>query len=97
MAHLVSHRAERDRVRLNDNFTYAWSTVPQEILSGKDIVTPDRVATIQSTGQNLTIIVSMFMHGGFAHILGNMLFLGVLVAYLLLFRERECGCFWPGA
>jgi membrane associated rhomboid family serine protease len=75
----------------NDNFTYAWSTVPQEILSGKDIVTPDRVATIRSTGQRvvlpglketpawvyLTIIVSMFMHGGFAHILGNMLFLYV--------------------
>jgi membrane associated rhomboid family serine protease len=75
----------------NDNFTYAWSTVPQEILTGTDIVTPDRVATIRSTGQRvvlpglketpvwvyLTILVSMFMHGGFAHILGNMLFLYV--------------------
>ena len=27
----------------NDKFTYAFSTVPQEIVSGRDVVTPDRV------------------------------------------------------
>jgi len=72
----------------NDKFTYAYSTVPGEILTGKDIVT--RTASVQHfTGQTievpglqptpvpvyLTLITSMFMHGGIAHIFGNMLFL----------------------
>jgi membrane associated rhomboid family serine protease len=74
----------------NDRFTYAYSTVPQEILSGKDVVTPDKVVTLRSGGRvvvpglgvtpvpvYLTILFSMFMHGGFAHIIGNMLFLFV--------------------
>jgi membrane associated rhomboid family serine protease len=75
----------------NNNFTYAWSTVPQEIVSGKDVVTPDQVVTDPSTGQQfldpglkvtpisvyLTLLVSMFMHGGIAHIAGNMLFLWI--------------------
>jgi membrane associated rhomboid family serine protease len=75
----------------NENFTYAYSTVPQEILSGHDIVTPDRTMVDRSTGARyavpglketpipvfLTILVSMFMHGGIAHIAGNMLFLFV--------------------
>jgi membrane associated rhomboid family serine protease len=70
-------------------FTYAYSTVPAEILSGEDIATPDRVVQDPSTGQRyrvpglqptpipvlLTLLTSMFMHGGFAHILGNMLYL----------------------
>jgi membrane associated rhomboid family serine protease len=75
----------------NERFTYAYSTVPQEILSGRDIVTPDRAAVDRDTGERfvipglqrtpvpvyLTIIISMFMHAGWAHILGNMLFLFV--------------------
>jgi membrane associated rhomboid family serine protease len=70
-------------------FTYAYSTVPAEILSGKDVVTNDRVFTDPYTGEQvrqpglqptpipvyLTLITSMFMHGGIAHILGNMLYL----------------------
>ena len=74
----------------NDKFTYAFSTVPQEIVSGRDVKTPDRrVETV--TGQQLlipglqptpfsvylTLIFSMFMHGGIAHIAGNMLFLWI--------------------
>src|SRR5216117_787038 len=72
----------------NDKFTYAYSTVPGEILTGKDIVTRP-VAVENITGQRmempglqptpmpvyLTLITSMFMHGGIAHIFGNMLFL----------------------
>ncbi len=75
----------------NTRFTYAYSTVPQEILTGKDIVTHDRVATDPVSGQEftvpglqrtpipvfLTLITSMFMHGGWAHILGNMLYLWI--------------------
>jgi len=75
----------------NDKFTYAFSTVPQEILSGRDVRTPDRVVEHPVTGQELlipglqptpfsvylTLIFSMFMHGGIAHIAGNMLFLWI--------------------
>src|SRR6185503_6398935 len=73
----------------NDGFTYSFSTVPQEILSGHDIVTPARVVeyagqeiTIPGLGPTpgsvyLTLFTSMFMHGGFAHIAGNMLFLWI--------------------
>jgi membrane associated rhomboid family serine protease len=75
----------------NDRFTYAFSTVPQEIVRGEDIVTDDRVLVHPVTGQEvlvpglqptpftvyLTLITSMFMHGGIAHIFGNMLFLWI--------------------
>lgn len=75
----------------NDRFTYAFSTVPQEIVSGRDITTDDRVREDAVTGQRLlipglqptpfsvylTLIFSMFMHGGIAHIAGNMLFLWI--------------------
>ena len=75
----------------NDRFTYAFSTVPGEIITGRDIVTPDRIMVAPLTGQRvampglqptpipvwLTLITSMFMHGGIAHIFGNMLFLWI--------------------
>src|ERR1044072_7805288 len=74
----------------NDKFTYAYSTVPAEIVTGRDIVT--RPVSVENfTGQRiempglqptpipvyLTLITSMFMHGGIAHIFGNMLFLWI--------------------
>jgi len=73
----------------NEKFTYAFSTVPAEIITGKDVVTRDRILVQPFTGQQvempglqptpipvyLTLITSMFMHGGIAHIFGNMLFL----------------------
>jgi membrane associated rhomboid family serine protease len=73
----------------NDGFTYSFSTVPAEILRGHDIVTPAR--TVEYMGQTVTIpglgptpgsvyftlFTSMFMHGGIAHIAGNMLFLWI--------------------
>jgi len=75
----------------NEKFTYAFSTVPQEILSGRDISTPDRLVEHPVTGQQLlipglqptplsvylTLVFSMFMHGGIAHIAGNLLFLWI--------------------
>lgn len=74
----------------NDQFTYSFSTVPGEILTGRDLVTPARVVEYV-TGQRvrvpglgvtpvsvyLTLFTSMFMHGGIAHIGGNMLFLWI--------------------
>ena len=79
------------QVGTNDKFTYAFSTVPQEIVTGRDLTTPDRVVEHPVTGQELlipglqptpfsvymTLIFSMFMHGGIAHIGGNMLFLWI--------------------
>ena len=73
----------------NDQFTYSFSTVPAEILQGHDIVTEARV--VQYLGQRIiipglgptpgsvyfTLFTSMFMHGGFMHLGGNMLFLWI--------------------
>lgn len=74
----------------NDNFTYAYATVPQEIVTGVDIARPvvvnDPVSgdplgriPLQPTPLSvyLTLITSMFMHGGFAHLFGNMLYLWI--------------------
>ncbi|HYP53190.1 MAG TPA: rhomboid family intramembrane serine protease [Pyrinomonadaceae bacterium] len=73
----------------NEPFTYAFSTVPQEILTGVDIAKPivirdplggDAVRINHEAvpiSVYLTLLTSMFMHGGFAHILGNMLFLWI--------------------
>lgn len=73
----------------NQKFTYAYSTVPAEILTGRDVVTPAKRYQDPNTGEiytvpglqpthgtvYITLITSMFMHGGIAHIFGNMLFL----------------------
>ena len=73
----------------NEQFTYSFSTVPQEILTGHDVVTATRVlptptGPVQIPGLGptpvsvyLTLFTSMFMHGGIAHIAGNMLFLWI--------------------
>jgi membrane associated rhomboid family serine protease len=75
----------------NEQFTYKYATVPAEIKTGRDIVTDDRVVVDQATGQQfqvpglqptpvsvyLTLLWSMFMHGGIAHIAGNMWFLWI--------------------
>jgi membrane associated rhomboid family serine protease len=73
----------------NDLFTYGYSTVPAEILTGKDIISDGGITIDKLTGiENhlpplyatkihvyLTTITSMFMHGGIGHLLGNMLYL----------------------
>jgi len=76
----------------NISVTMGYSTVPAEILSGHDIVTGAKILHDPITGESirmpgleptpipvyLTLITSMFMHGGIAHIAGNMLFLWIL-------------------
>ena len=73
----------------NNGFTYSFSTVPAEILQGRDIITSSR--EIIYAGQRIeipglgptpgsvyfTLFTSMFMHGGFMHLAGNMLFLWI--------------------
>ena len=75
----------------NDTFTYSFSTVPQEIVSGRDVVTPRRNVEDPLSGERFTLpglqptpgsvyftlVTSMFMHGGIAHLFGNMLFLWI--------------------
>lgn len=75
----------------NDKFTLAYSTVPAEIRTGTDIANEGETITDPVTGQQyklpglqetpipvyLTILTSMFMHGGIAHIAGNMWFLWI--------------------
>ena len=68
-------------------FTYGYAAVPLEITTGDDLVQPVLVDTPQGPqpvpqepGPNpiwLTLLTSMFMHGGLLHIAGNMLFLWV--------------------
>ncbi len=73
----------------NDVFTYAFSLVPQEIITGIDI-TSTQVVTDALTGETgridhqptplpvyFNFLSSMFMHGGFMHLFGNVLFLWV--------------------
>jgi membrane associated rhomboid family serine protease len=45
-----------------DAFINQWGTVPAEIMAGRGL---------------LTLLTSMFLHGGWAHLLGNMLFLWI--------------------
>jgi membrane associated rhomboid family serine protease len=59
----------------NEKFTYAFSAVPAEILTGKDLT--GGVLEPTPVPVYFTLITSMFMHGGWAHLLGNMLFLWV--------------------
>jgi membrane associated rhomboid family serine protease len=72
-------------------FTYAYATVPAEIINGKDIVTDAQVYVDEATGYRflipglektpipvyLTVITSMFMHGSWLHLGGNMLYLWI--------------------
>ncbi len=73
----------------NEKFTYSFSCVPREIVTGDDQVTPDH--EVEYAGQQITVpglqetpgsvyftlLTSMFMHGGIAHLFGNMLFLWI--------------------
>jgi membrane associated rhomboid family serine protease len=61
---------------LENNFFKGYCMLPAEILSGKDVVIPGYFEASPHPVY-LTIITSMFMHGGVWHLLGNMFFLFV--------------------
>jgi membrane associated rhomboid family serine protease len=68
----------------NDNFTYGYSVIPKEIFSGQDIPKPWQLPNgrflPEAPGPSpiyFTILSAMFMHGGWAHLLGNMLYLWI--------------------
>ena len=47
---------------LLESFVYHYGTIPTEIVNGVDL---------------FTLLTNMFLHGGFMHLIGNMLFLFV--------------------
>jgi membrane associated rhomboid family serine protease len=70
----------------SDAFTMGFSVIPAEITHGVDLVGPVPIqlpdgtveTIVEAPGPNpiwLTLFSSMFMHGGWAHLGGNMLFL----------------------
>jgi rhomboid family protein len=70
----------------SDAFTMAFSAIPQEITTGRDLIGPVAVTLpngetetiVHTDGPDpiwLTLLSSMFMHGGWLHLGGNMLFL----------------------
>lgn len=71
----------------NPAFTYGWSVIPREITTGVDLTTPQivqvdgrAVEVPQAPGPTpifLTILSAMFMHGGFAHLIGNLVYLWI--------------------
>jgi membrane associated rhomboid family serine protease len=71
----------------NEAFTYGWSVIPQEITEGVDLtrgqtltVQGQQVTIPQAPGPSpiyLTVLVAMFMHGGYLHLFGNLLYLWI--------------------
>lgn len=59
----------------NDLFTLSFSTVPKEIITGQDMVGGGLGVT--PIPVHLTLLTSMFMHGGLMHIIGNMMYLWI--------------------
>lgn len=89
----------------NEKFTYAWSTVPKEIVTGEDAVTQPEIKEVPSDGRivrvefpglqptpfiYLTLLTSMFMHGSLGHIAGNMWFLWIFGDNI----ENDLGKLW---
>ena len=60
---------EREAIR----FVYAYGTIPS-VLFGRDALPPE----LGGLPAKLSVFSSMFLHGSFTHLLGNMLFLWVL-------------------
>ena len=87
---LVFVGPQRMGTKAGDEFTYSFSMVPKRIMTGENerIVLQfdhpvtgapvDEIVINPTPGSvYLTLLTSMFMHGGWAHLLGNMLFLWI--------------------
>jgi membrane associated rhomboid family serine protease len=71
----------------DNDFTYGWSAIPFEVVNSVDLVRPEpitiggeRFLLPEAPGPDpiqLTLLSSMFMHAGWLHLGGNMLFLWV--------------------
>jgi len=69
--------------QLHPEFLFGWSVIPREISTGQDIVgsvvMPSGVMHLLESPSPvyLTIFSAMFMHGGWGHLGGNMLYLWI--------------------
>lgn len=71
----------------DQTFTYGYAAIPREITTGEDLTETQTVETPngpqevpQAPGPDpiyLTLLTSMFMHGGWLHLIGNMAFLWI--------------------
>lgn len=71
----------------NEKFTYAYATVPREIVTGQDVDHPVTVHVGNESAQIdlqptpipvwFTLLTAIFMHGSFMHLFGNMLYLWI--------------------
>ncbi|MEO5984615.1 MAG: rhomboid family intramembrane serine protease [Ferruginibacter sp.] len=59
----------------NNAFLMSFATVPEEILTGRDVITNGLGVT--PIPVHMTLLTSMFMHGSLTHLGGNMLYLWV--------------------
>ena len=94
------------RIGSNEAFTYAFSLVPKEITTGVDLTGIQIIRdSLGNTGEiqhyatplplYFNFLSSMFMHGGIAHIFGNMLFLFIFGDNLEnLIGHRRYGVFY---
>jgi membrane associated rhomboid family serine protease len=72
---------------LGDAFTNGWAAIPFEITHGVDLIGPETIRAgsesaviVHGNGPTpiqLTVLSSMFLHGGFMHLGGNMLYLWI--------------------
>jgi membrane associated rhomboid family serine protease len=97
-------QSQRQAAKVDEatEFAYAWGAVPCEVISGEAVA--DHPAQCEDTGEGplpdrkvvlVALLTSMFLHGGIAHLAGNMLFLWVFgnnvedrvgkLGYLLLY------------
>jgi membrane associated rhomboid family serine protease len=68
-------------------FTYGYSVVPYELTNNVDLITPQGlspsepgITVDQAPGPTpiyLTVLSAMFMHGGYLHLFGNLLYLWI--------------------
>ena len=71
----------------DQTFTYGYAAIPREITTGEDLTESQTVdtpngpqAVPQAPGPDpiyLTLLTSMFMHAGWLHLIGNMVFLWI--------------------
>ncbi len=66
-------------------FTYGYSVIPYELTHGVDLISPQSSAGVEAPIPQapgpvpiyLTVLTAMFMHGGYLHLFGNLLYLWI--------------------
>jgi membrane associated rhomboid family serine protease len=64
------HQISLDVVE-SQRFVFLWGAIPYQIITGESLYGPSGISVY------LTLVTSMFLHGGFLHLFGNMLYLWI--------------------